>query len=245
MNVWYKRVGGAALVIAGLALYGKHIHSLLNWPHLYPDLGKLSFGNLFFLGLTLVLAAFAWIAAAYLLLNAKERILHLLIPAAAFGVLLLLSGVCAAKAVGDIPCTNTSSLAAFREDFDSESFRVRGKALYPGFPMGELTGYSRYEKGEVLAERVVRSYDQDGFANESSRLEALDVPGVRYVTDPGSGPPPSMSCGTAICSGRCCWSPRTRPSATAASGCPSSCPPSRLSPRRSRGTRKRSHKKIG
>ena len=188
MNVWYKRVGGAALVIAGLALYGKHIHSLLNWPHLYPDLGKLSFGNLFFLGLTLVLAAFAWIAAAYLLLNAKERILHLLIPAAAFGVLLLLSGFCAAKAVGDIPCTNTSSLAAFREDFDSESFRVRGKALYPGFPMGELTGYSRYEKGEVLAERVVRSYDQDGFANESSRLEALDVPGVRYVTDPRERP---------------------------------------------------------
>ena len=147
-------------MLAGLLLYVKHIHSLLDWPHLYPDLGKLGFGNVFFLGLTLVLAGFAWIAAAYLLLNA----------------------------VGEIPCSNTGSLAAFREDFDSESFRVRGKSLYPGFPMGELTGYSRYEKGEALAESVVRSYDQDGFVNESSRLAALDVPGVQYVTDPRERP---------------------------------------------------------
>ena len=188
MNIWYKRAGGGLLVLAGLLLYVKHIHSLLDWPHLYPDLGKLGFGNVFFLGLTLVLAGFAWIAAAYLLLNAKERVLHLLIPAAAFAVLLLLSGVFATKAVGEIPCSNTGSLAAFREDFDSESFRVRGKSLYPGFPMGELTGYSRYEKGEALAESVVRSYDQDGFVNESSRLAALDVPGVQYVTDPRERP---------------------------------------------------------
>ena len=179
MKTWIKRLAALALIAAGAVLFVRHVLKLLDWPHLYPDLGELQLENLIYLGLTLLLTAFAWIAAAYLLLNAKERILHLLIPAAAFGVLLLLSGVCAAKAVGDIPCTNTSSLAAFREDFDSESFRVRGKALYPGFPMGELTGYSRYEKGEVLAESVTRTFDQEGFSVESMRLSELSLPAFR------------------------------------------------------------------
>lgn len=184
MKTWIKRCAAAALIAAGAVLFISHLRQLLNWPHLYPDLGQLGLDNLIFFGLTLLLAAFAWIAAAYLLLNARERVLHLLIPAAAFVLLLTLSGLCATRAVGEIPCSYTDALSSFREDFDPQSFRVRGKALYPGYAMGELTGYARYEKGEVLAETVTRSYDSDGFNNESSRLQTLDLPGFRFVQDP-------------------------------------------------------------
>ena len=142
MKIWIKRCAAAALIAAGVILFISHLRQLLNWSHLYPDLGQLRLDNLIFFGLTLLLAAFAWIAAAYLLLNAKERVPRLLIPAAAFVLLLTLSGLCATRAVGEIPCSYTDSLASFREEFDSQSFRVRGKALYPGYAMGELTAYA-------------------------------------------------------------------------------------------------------
>ena len=184
MKVWIKRALGAALIIVGAVLFVHHIHKLLDWPHLYPDLRQFGLGNVVFLGLTLLLTAFAWIAGAYLLLNADKKLPHQLIPAAAFIILLTLGGLCATQAVGEIPCSYTGSLAACREEFDGESFRVRGKPLYPGFPLGELTGYARYEKGEVLAESVTRTYDQDGFVGEAARLEALGLDGFRFSQDP-------------------------------------------------------------
>ena len=184
MKIWIKRAAGLAIIITGAVLFVRHVLKLLDWPHLYPDLRQFGAGNVAFLGLTVLLAAFAWIAGAYLLLNAEKKLPHQLISAAAFILLLTLSGLCATKAVGEIPCSYTSSLAACREEFDAGSFRVRGKPLYPGYPMGELTGYARYEKGEVLAESVTRSYDQDGFVNEAARLAALGVPGFRFSQDP-------------------------------------------------------------
>ncbi len=184
MKLWTKRIAAALLIIAGVILFARHAKQLLNWPHLYPDLGQLGTGNLLFLGLTLFFVAFAWIAASYLLLNAKERVPHLLIPAAAFVILMTLGGLCLTRAVGEIPCTYTASVASYREDFDPEDFRVRGKSIYPGYALGELSGYARYEKGDTLAETVTRSYDQDGFVNESARLETLGLPAFRFVQDP-------------------------------------------------------------
>lgn len=184
MKIWIKRALGAALIVAGAVFFVRHILKLLDWPHLYPDLRELGLTNVLFLGLTLLLAALAWIAGAYLLLNAEKKIPHQLIPAAAFILLLTLAGLTATRAVGEIPCSYTTSLAACREEFDSGAFRVRGKPLYPGYPMGELTGYARYEKGEVLAESVTRTYEQDGFVNEAARLEALGISGFRFSQDP-------------------------------------------------------------
>ena len=184
MKIWIKRALGAVLVLAGAALFVRHILKLLDWPHLYPDLREFGLENVLFLGLTILLTAFAWIAGAYLLLNADKKLPHQLIPAAAFILLLTLSGLCATRAVGEIPCSYTTSLAACREEFDGTSFRVLGKPLYPGFPLGELTGYASYKKGDVLAESVTRTYDQDGFVGEAARLEALGLDGFRFSQDP-------------------------------------------------------------
>ena len=78
MKRWAKRIGAAALVLAGVLLYLRHLLQLLDWPHLYPDLGQLSMTNILFLGLTLLLLGLAWISAAYLLLNTKLGVLRLL-----------------------------------------------------------------------------------------------------------------------------------------------------------------------
>ncbi len=183
MKLWAKRVGASALVLAGVVLYLRHLLQLLDWPHLYPDLSQFGKQNLLFLGLTLLLLGFAWIAACYLLLNTKLRILRLLLPAAAFVLLLTLSGLCLTRGVGEIPCSYTSSLAVCREEFDPAAFRVRGKSLYQGFLTGELSGYAKYEKGEVLAESVTRSFDQDEFTGEARRLAALGLESFRPASD--------------------------------------------------------------
>lgn len=184
MKRWAKRIGAAALVLAGVLLYLRHLLQLLDWPHLYPDLGQLSMTNILFLGLTLLLLGLAWISAAYLLLNTKLGVLRLLVPAAAFVLLLTLSGLCLTRGVGEIPCSYTKSLAVCREEFDPQSFRIRGRSLYQGFLTGELSGYAKYEKGEVLAEAVTRSFDQDEFNGEAARLANLGLDAFRPKQDP-------------------------------------------------------------
>ena len=184
MKRWIKRAAAAAPVIAGVLLFVGHVRRLLDWPHLYPDLGQLGVGNLLFLGLTLLFVAFAWVAASYLLLNTHEGALHRLIPAAAFVLLLTLGGLCVTRAVGKVPCSYTTSLAACREEFDAQRFRVRGQPLYPEKPEGEVSSYASYEKGEVLAEQIVRAYDQQAFTRESARLAALGLPVFQLNQNP-------------------------------------------------------------
>ena len=188
MKTWIKRAGAVLLVAAGVVLLARHSLRLLDWKHLYPDLGQAGLGNLIFLALSLLTLAFAWIAAAYLVLNAGQRVLKLLIPAAAFILLMTLCGLCVTEAVGEVPCSYTSSLAACREELEPQSFRVRGKPLYPETLSGELTEYARYEKGAVLAETVTRSFDQDGFTAERDRLAALGLTGRTLYMDPRERP---------------------------------------------------------
>ena len=188
MKTWIKRAGAVLLVAAGVVLLARHSLRLLDWKHLYPDLGQAGLGNLIFLALSLLTLAFAWIAAAYLVLNAGQRLLKLLIPAAAFILLMTLCGLCVTEAVGEVPCSYTSSLAACREELEPQSFRVRGKPLYPETLSGELTEYARYEKGAVLAETVTRSFDQDGFTAERDRLAALGLTGRTLYMDPRERP---------------------------------------------------------
>lgn len=188
MKTWIKRAGAVLLVAAGVVLLARHSLRLLDWKHLYPDLGQAGLGNLIFLALSLLTLAFAWIAAAYLVLNAGQRVLKLLIPAAAFILLMTLCGLCVTEAVGEVPCSYTSSLAACREELEPQSFRVRGKSLYPETLSGELTEYARYEKGAVLAETVTRSFDQDGFTAERDRLAALGLTGRTLYMDPRERP---------------------------------------------------------
>ena len=188
MKQWIKRVAGGLLVLAGAALFARHALRLLDWPHLYPDLGELGKENLIFLGLTLLALALAWISGAYLLLHREDRVLHLLIPAAAFVLLMSAGGLCLTRAVGEIPCSYTTSLEVCREEFDPEAFRVQGKALYPALPKGELTDYACYQKGEVLSETVTRSYDQEDFNIESARLAALGLTAFQPDQDPRERP---------------------------------------------------------
>lgn len=173
MKLWAKRLGAAALILVGGILFFNHIGKLLDWPHLYPDLGKLHLTNLIFLGLALLTFAFAWISAAYLLLNAEQKLLLLLIPAAALFALLNVSALCLTQAVGDIPCSYTTSLEVCREEFRSDVFHVDDLDLYPRFAQGEVTAYARYEWEDVLSESITRTYDQDAFMVESRRLEQL------------------------------------------------------------------------
>ena len=184
MKLWIKRAAAALLILVGAVLLIRHGAQLLDWRHLYPDTGKIGAGNLLFLALTLIALALAWISASYLLLDCEKDMLHFLIPAALFGLLMLFASFTMTRAVGEIPCSYTASLAACREDFDSKDFRVDGRSLYPLFPSGELTNYARYEKENVLAESLTRSYDQDSFTAEASRLKTLNISAFRPPQDP-------------------------------------------------------------
>ncbi len=175
MKLWIKRAAALVLIAVGALLLFHHGKQLLDWPHLYPDLGQMSKENLIFLALTLFTLAMAWIAGAYLLLNCEKGIVHFLIPAAALALLLFVCSLAMTKAVGDVPCTYTTSLASCREEFDAHDFRVDGRSLYPAEPEGELTAYARYEKGNVLAESLTRTYEQEDFMSESARLRTLNV----------------------------------------------------------------------
>ena len=176
MKLWIKRAVVAVMTALGLLLFLRHGKQLLDWPHLYPDLSQLHLRNLIFGGLTLLLGAFAWIAAVYLFFNVEAKPPALVLPAAAFVLLLTLSGLCMTQAVGEIPCSYTSSLAVCREERDPKAFVVRGKTLCLPEPRGELSAYARYEKGEALAESLTVRYDQEHLMAEAGRLEALGLP---------------------------------------------------------------------
>ncbi len=184
MKLWIKRGIALALIAAAVVLLFQHAKQLLDWPHLYPDLRNAGIHNLVYLALTLLALAFAWISASYLLLNCEKKILHFLIPAALFALLVFAASQSLTKTVGDIPCTFTDSLASCREEFDSENYRVQGRPLYPLFPSGELTSYSYFEKGDVLAESVVRTYEQEQFVVETARLRTLKLSAFRPPQDP-------------------------------------------------------------
>lgn len=184
MKLWLKRIAAAALIIAGIVLFWKHTAKLLDWPHLYPDYTQIHLENLLFLGLTLLAAALAWISAAYLLLNADQKLLRLLLPAAAFVLFLTAGGFCLTRTVGEIPCTYTTSLEVCKQEFRSNAFQVQGQSLYPPFASGEITSYARYQKGEVLAESLTRTFDRDGFYVEQRRLEQLCLEGFHPEEKP-------------------------------------------------------------
>ena len=184
MKLWFKRAVGLAMIAAALILLASHAKALLDWPHFYPDLGQVHLANLLFLALMLFALALAWISAAYLLLNCDKGILHFLIPAAVFALLVYGSSLTLTRAVGELPCSYTSSLSVCREEFTETDFHVDGRALYPLSPEGELTAYARYEKGEALAESLTRSYEQEEFIRESNRLQRLNVTAFRPPQDP-------------------------------------------------------------
>lgn len=184
MKLWIKRVTAIILIAVGAVLLFRHAKQLLDWPHLYPDMGHFSKENVIYLGLTLLAGAMAWISAAYLLLNCDKGILHFLIPAAVFALLVYGSSLTLTRAVGELPCSYTSSLSVCREEFTETDFHVDGRALYPLSPEGELTAYARYEKGEALAESLTRSYEQEEFIRESNRLQRLNVTAFRPPQDP-------------------------------------------------------------
>lgn len=173
MKLWAKRLGVGALVLVGLILYLMHAGKLLSLPHLYPDLSKIHLRNLIFSGLTVLSLAFAWIGASYLVLNAGERLLRLLLPALAFAGLLGLSALCMTQAVADVPCSFTRSLEVCKEEFNPDAYRIAELSLYPQLPTGKLSAYARYEKDGVFSEAITRTYDRDSFTEESNRVAAL------------------------------------------------------------------------
>ena len=184
MKLWIKRGIALALIAVATVLLFQHARQLLDWPHLYPDLRNAGIHNLVYLALTLLAFAFAWISASYLLLNCEKKILHFLIPAAVFALMVFAASLSFTRAVGDIPCTFTDSLASCREEFKSEDYFVEGRPLYPPYPSGELTGFSHYEKGEALAESIVRSYETEEFVVETARLRTLKLSAFRPPQDP-------------------------------------------------------------
>ncbi|MBO4418738.1 MAG: hypothetical protein J5789_02810 [Oscillospiraceae bacterium] len=54
MKLWIKRAIGIVLILAGVLLVFHHGKQLLDWPHLYPDTGRIGLGNLVFFGLMLL-----------------------------------------------------------------------------------------------------------------------------------------------------------------------------------------------
>ena len=173
MKQWIQRILALIIVLAGTIFFLSKVKALLDWPHLYPDLGQLHLRNLIFLGLTLLLVGAAWVAGAYLMLGRERKLWWLLVPLAAFGLLLFLGTLTVREAVGTIPCSYTTSMAAYREEFAPKDFRVNGENLYPLRHTGEVTAYARYEKGEVLSESVTITYEKEDFDAEARRLRRM------------------------------------------------------------------------
>ena len=179
MNPWIKRGAAGVLGLAGFWLLLRHLRRLLDWPHLYPDLGRLHMGNLVLGGLTLLLTALAWISLVYLFLNRERKLWPQIAAGVSFAVLLLLAGVSMTGAVGDIPCSYTTSLSAYRQEFQTREYIYRGVNLCPFHPEGEISAYARYEKGEAKSERLTVSYEKEQFDAEAARLQAMGLPAIQ------------------------------------------------------------------
>lgn len=183
MNPWIKRGAAAVLGLAGFWLLLRHLKQLLDWPHLYPDLGRLHVSNLVLGGLTLLLTALAWISLVYLFLNRERKLWPQILAGVSFGVLLLLAGVSMTGAVGDVPCSYTTSLSAYRQEFQTREYIYRGVNLCPFHPEGEISAYARYEKGEAKAERLTVSYEKENFDAEAARLRAMELPAIQLENE--------------------------------------------------------------
>ena len=164
MNPWIKRGAAGVLGLAGFWLLLRHLRRLLDWPHLYPDLGRLHMGNLVLGGLTLLLTALAWISLVYLFLNRERKLWPQIAAGVSFAVLLLLAGVSMTGAVGDIPCSYTTSLSAYRQEFQTREYIYRGVNLCPFHPEGEISGYARDAMSWAVARGLVNGVSRDGAA---------------------------------------------------------------------------------
>lgn len=171
-----KRFAVLALIVGTAYFLIHRVRGLFQYPHLYLDLGKVGVANVVFLGLAVLSFALAVVAAVYLLFNAHGRVVELIIPFLCFLVLGGAGYFALNRAVTGIPCTYTTSLTAFGEDFNPEDFQVGSRKLYPEKLKGIVSGYAFYENGDVQVRRVTTLYEvKRRYKKEVTRLEELDL----------------------------------------------------------------------
>lgn len=176
MTKHLKRFAVVLITLAGILILIGQIRKLFDYPYLYLDLSGAHLSNVIFLGLALLLFALAMVAAVYLFFNVDGRIVELVVPLVCLLVLGLGSFFCAKGAVKGIPCTYTTSLAAYGEDFSPEEFQSADLSLYPKKQRGLVSGYAYYENGDTRVRRVTALFEAKRYyMKEVKRLEGLDL----------------------------------------------------------------------
>ena len=171
-----KRLAVLAILLAAAVAYILIARRQLDYPWLYLDLRAIRLGNVLFLGAALLTFALAAVFAAYLLFNADGPVRRLILPFAAFLVLILLSGIFFGRGVEGIPCTYTEELSAAEEFYAAERYQNGSTRFAPQRIAGRISGYVYYENEDAKGEKVtVRSLSAKQFDNEQRRLASLGL----------------------------------------------------------------------
>lgn len=162
--------------VVGLVLFCR---ASLRFPHLHLALSEIRLKTLCFLAAGLLCAAFAVVAAEYILFNFKEAYWKLLIPAAGALVLLAVCGLCFRQALRPLAYTYTEALSDYEADFDASRFQTPEEQLFPDPVTGTVTGYRLYRDGPREAEIVTVTYELAPFYTEQRRIQRMGLSGFK------------------------------------------------------------------
>ena len=162
--------------VVGLVLFCR---ASLRFPHLHLALSEIRLKTLCFLAAGLLCAAFAVVAAEYILFNFKEAYWKLLIPAAGALVLLAVCGLCFRQALRPLAYTYTEALSDYEADFNADRFQTPEEQLFPDPVTGTVTGYRLYRDGPLEAEIVTVTYELAPFYTEQRRIQRMGLSGFK------------------------------------------------------------------
>lgn len=178
-----KRLGVLAVLLGAVVACVLIARGQFNEPYLYLDLRATQWRNVLLLGGALLCFAMAVVFAVYLLFNADGPLKQIPLPLAAFLVLMAMSCFFFCSAAEGLPCTHTTEISAYSEQFSAEAFRSGDRSFFPRRLTGTVCGYEYYEKDDALAETVTVRYRYTTLLNaEQRRLEEL---GVESFTEDG------------------------------------------------------------
>lgn len=165
------------ILLAGIAVTVYFCRQSLRFPHLHLALSEISLKTVCYLAGLLLAAAFAVVAAEYLLFNLKDAFWKLLIPAFAFLVLLAGCVICFRCALRPLAYSYTDSPSDCEADFDPSRFQTPEGQLFPDPVTGTVTGYRLYRDGPLEAEIVTVTYELAPYYTEARRIQRMGLSG--------------------------------------------------------------------
>lgn len=179
----FKRLAVLAVLLGAAVACVLIARGQFNEPYLYVDLRATQWRNVFFLGGALLCFALAAVFAIYLMFNADGSLKQLPLPLAAFLAFMALGCFLFCSSVEGLPCTHTTEISAYSEQFSGDAFRSGERSFFPTRLTGTVSDYEYYEKGDALAETVTVRYRYTTLLNAEQRR--LDELGVDTFTEDG------------------------------------------------------------